>query len=169
MKINKAILVFIGIIIIVALLIIFLSSKQDTDKIDLDKMNQSEKIAWFKGAPNTEKKEVLTPQQYHVIVEENMEASFLGKLTNNNKEGNYYSAICDYHIFSSQDKFKGSSGHLNFENINLSNVQFKEDYRSEQIRAYSICGEYLGYVEDNAALESGKHFIINSESLDFRK
>lgn len=168
-SINKPLIIFIIVLAIILAIIVFMTSSKKVEGINLAKMNQSEKIAWFKGASNDQKKEVLTPQQYHVLIQGNMEATFLGSLTYNNKQGNYYSAVCDYHIFSSQDKFKGNSGYLDFENINLSNVQFKQDYRTEQIGVYSICGEYLGYVEDNEGLASGKQFIINSESLVFRK
>lgn len=163
----KSTTIILLILIITSTIVITACEKEEG--INLSKMNQTEKVNWFKGASLNEKKEILTPQQYHTIIEQQMEATFLGKLTYNNKEGEYYSAICNYHMFSSTDKFNGQTGWLNFENINMTNAQFKEHQRTDEIQVYSICGEYLGYVINNDALKSKKQFVINSESIRFEK
>lgn len=166
---RKAIITFIALLILAAALSIYLIVPEGPEGIDLLKMNQTQRVEWYKYASNRERREVLTPQQYHVLVERNMEASFLGKYNNNKEEGNYYSAICSYHLFSSLHQVDGQSGYVEFTTINLSNVHFKEHPRTGQIEVYTTCGEYLGYVENNPALETGRQFIINSVALKFKK
>lgn len=166
---KKPIIALVIILLLVAGVVIFLSVPKQPEQIDLKKMNQTQRVEWFKHASNEERAQVLTPQQYHVIVNKQMEASFLGNLNNNDKEGEYYSAVCDYQVFSSEDKFDGQSGYVDFEDANMNTVQFKEHPRTEQIQVYSICGEYLGYVIMDESRETGRHFIINSVALTFKK
>ena len=164
---NKVFLFIIVLITVLAAILLLVGETKETT-INLNKMSQEERIEWYTSTSNEEKEYILTRQQYFIIVERQMEASYLGDLTYNTEEGNYHSAVCNYHLFSSKDKFPGKSGWLDFENINMSNAQFKENYRTEVIEVFSICGEYLGYVVENEALESKQHFIINSESLIFQ-
>jgi peptide-methionine (R)-S-oxide reductase len=155
------------ILLLTILISLILLGCQGEKEFSLDDLNQSQRIDWFKNTSNEEKKEILSVQEYHVIVDKKMEVQFLEEAISKDKEGNYYSAICQYHIFSGNQRYDGGSGWLDFNAINLTNVQFKQNYRTEHIEVYSICGEYLGYVIDNEVLPSKKQFIINSVSLDF--
>ncbi|MCA9478636.1 MAG: peptide-methionine (R)-S-oxide reductase [Nanoarchaeota archaeon] len=155
--------------VLLVCLLLLLSACSSNQGMDFSKMNQSEKIAWFKGASLDEKRTELTPQQYYVLVDQQMEASIIGSINYKNKNGTYYTAICDYPVFSSQDQFDGHSGWLDFEDVNYSSVQFREHPRTGEIQVLSICGEYLGYVIDNDALDSNRQFVINSVALRFEK
>src|SRR5260370_20956081 len=59
-------------------------------------------------------RELLTPEQFHVMREKGTERAFTGALLNNHDDGGYHCAACDAPLFTSDKKFESGSGWPSF-------------------------------------------------------
>src|SRR5260370_42489257 len=55
-------------------------------------------------------RELLTPEQFHVMREKGTERPFTGALVNNHDDGVYHCAGCNAPLFTSDKKFESGSG-----------------------------------------------------------
>ncbi len=121
-------------------------------------------------------KKKLSPEQYHVMREKGTEAPFSGKYLNHNENGMYTCAACGAQLFKSSSKYEsdqpGLQGWPSFADVTSSAaVNITEDnawgmHRLEVTCAN--CGSHLGHLFDDASSPNGKHYCINSCSLDFK-
>jgi len=119
-------------------------------------------------------KQKLTEDQYHVLREKGTETPFTGKLLQNHDTGMYSCAACGTEIFSSEHKFDSGSGWPSFYDVkNNSKVVLVDD---ESLGAHRVevtcatCGSHLGHVFDDAPqTPTGQRFCINSVALNFKK
>jgi len=119
-------------------------------------------------------KQKLTEDQYHVLREKGTETPFTGKLLQNHDTGMYSCAACGTEIFSSEHKFDSGSGWPSFYDVkNNSKVVLVDD---ESLGAHRVevtcatCGSHLGHVFDDAPqTPTGQGFCINSVALNFKK
>lgn len=119
----------------------------------------------------SEWRERLTPEEYHVLREAGTEPPFKGRYTDNHEAGTYDCAGCNLPLFSSKDKFDSGSGWPSFTHpIQPQNVSFNEDYKLGMRRTEVVCSKchgHLGHVFDDGPPPSRKRFCINSISLKF--
>lgn len=118
-------------------------------------------------------KEKLTPEQYHIMREGGTEAAFTGKYWNNHESGNYMCAACGAELFSSDTKFDSGSGWPSFTDVaSQDKVILQDDNAFGMHRIEAICancGGHLGHVfNDGPKDKGGKRFCINSACLDFQ-
>src|SRR5260370_35737813 len=59
-------------------------------------------------------RELLTPEQFHIMREKGTEPPFSGALLNNHDDGVYHCAACDAPLFTSDKKFESGSGWPSF-------------------------------------------------------
>jgi len=132
----------------------------------------------MKKMPDDYWKKKLTPEQYKVLREKGTEAPFSGKLTQNDKTGDYMCAACGQVIFKSDTKFEsnmpGLVGWPAFSDpANKDAVELRDDNSMGMHRTEVICkncGSHLGHLFDNdPASPNGKHYCINSCSLGFQE
>ncbi len=118
-------------------------------------------------------KQLLTPEQYHVLREEGTERAFTGALLNNKKHGVYRCAACDNDLYLSEHKFDSGTGWPSFyQVIAPENVSIREDRSFFMVRNELICSRcdsHLGHVFDDGPPPTGERHCINSVSLSFHE
>lgn len=123
---------------------------------------------------DTQWKQELTPEQYHVLREKGTERPFTGEYVEKNDQGMYACAACGAPLFSSGNKFDSHCGWPSFDQaLKEGSVVYTPDdtlgMRRTEVTCAN-CGGHLGHVFDDGPKETtGKRFCINSVSLKFKK
>ncbi len=117
-------------------------------------------------------REILTPEQYHILREAGTERAFTGALTEHFDEGVYRCAGCDQELFPSQAKFRSDCGWPAFSAPQgLEAVTEHEDLslgaRRIEIRC-SQCEGHLGHVFKDGPGPTRLRYCINSAALAFQ-
>ena len=118
-------------------------------------------------------RELLTPEQFHVMREKGTERAFTGALLNNHEDGIYHCAACNAKLFQSGTKFESGSGWPSFfDPISKDAVTLHEDNAFGMKRVEvtcAACGGHLGHVFPDGPGPGGQRYCINSASLAFEK
>ena len=117
-------------------------------------------------------KNILTPQQYNVIIKKGTEPAFSGTLLENKEKGMYVCAACGNELFSSDMKFDSHCGWPSFDKeIAGGKIITKTDSSFGMARTEIMCakcGGHLGHLFDDGPTETGMRYCVNSLSLDFK-
>ncbi|MBL7889550.1 MAG: peptide-methionine (R)-S-oxide reductase MsrB [Bacteroidia bacterium] len=118
-------------------------------------------------------KQVLSPEQYHVIRQKGTEAPFSGKFYKHTEKGTYVCAACGEELFKSDTKFDAGCGWPSFfEAIDSTKITYTRDTSHGMIRTEitcTKCGGHLGHVFDDGPQPTGLRYCVNSLSIDFKK
>lgn len=113
----------------------------------------------------------LTPEQYHVLREAGTERAYAGRLTDNKADGTYHCAACELALFDSADKYDSGSGWPSFTRpLSADVVTDHADSSHGMTRIESRCARcdsHLGHVFPDGPPPTGLRYCINSISLDF--
>lgn len=115
----------------------------------------------------------LSPEQFHVLREAGTEHAFSGSLNFNKESGRYDCAGCGSALFMSDRKYDSGSGWPSFTapvspNAVTEHRDASHGRERVEIRC-ATCDGHLGHVfPDGPAEETGLRYCMNSVSLDFK-
>lgn len=123
-----------------------------------------------------ELKKRLTLEQYRVLRGGETEMPGSGKLLYNDEKGTYTCPVCGSDLFASDSKYEstmpGLIGWPSFsEAANNDALELVSDETFGMSRTEvncANCGSHLGHLFDDPTSPNGKHFCINSASLEFK-
>ena len=116
-------------------------------------------------------RELLTPEQFHVMRQKGTERPFTSPLNDNHADGIYHCAACDAPLFTSANKFESGSGWPSFWNpVSPTAIVAHEDTTHGMRRVEvtcATCGAHLGHVFPDGPRPTGQRYCINGASLGF--
>ena len=115
-------------------------------------------------------KQLLPPQSYAVLFEENTERPFSSPLNQEKRSGSFICAACNLPLFNSAAKFDSGTGWPSFTAALPNGVVTKTDYKMLLPRTEyhcSRCGGHQGHVFDDGPKPNGKRFCNNGVALVF--
>lgn len=122
---------------------------------------------------DSEWREELTPEQYHVTREHGTERPFSGPYLDNKEEGLYRCVSCGRPLFSSETKYESGTGWPSFyapvdeaavaEHADSSLLMKRTEVRCAD------CEAHLGHVFEDGPEPTGLRYCMNGTALNFDK
>ncbi len=116
-------------------------------------------------------KEILTPEQFHILREKGTDRPFTGKYYKTNDKGVYSCAACGNELFTSDMKFDSDCGWPSFDKAMAGGkIKTAVDRSYGMIRTEIMCarcGGHLGHLFEDGPTETGLRYCVNSTSLNF--
>ena len=121
---------------------------------------------------DSEWRQRLTPDQFHVLRQAGTEAPFSGRLNATKGDGVYDCAGCGNPLFDSDDKYDSGSGWPSFTRaIEPDRVSDHKDVSHGMTRTETRCARcdsHMGHVFPDGPPPTGQRYCMNSVSLEFK-
>lgn len=127
----------------------------------------------MKSVSNSEWRDKLTPEQFHVTREHGTERAFSHPYNTEKREGIYYCVCCGVPLFTSEAKYDSGSGWPSFFQPVSEDAIIEIDDRSHFMRRTEIrcanCDAHLGHVFPDGPAPTGLRYCTNGLSLEFEE
>lgn len=114
---------------------------------------------------------LLTPQQFHILREKGTDRPFTGKYYRTTDSGSYQCAACGNELFTSDMKFDSDCGWPSFDRaIEGGRIKTAQDLSHGMVRTEILCarcGGHLGHLFEDGPTNTGLRYCVNSTSLNF--
>ncbi|PJE43217.1 MAG: peptide-methionine (R)-S-oxide reductase [Pseudomonas sp.] len=120
--------------------------------------------------PHSDWRDLLTPEAYAVLFEEDTEAPGSSPLNQEKRDGTYLCAACYLPLFASQDKYESGTGWPSFTQPIAGHMGTKRDFKLFFPRTEyhcARCGGHQGHVFDDGPKPRGERWCNNGVALRF--
>jgi len=155
------------------------AGKQETPAVSLSKRSikiyshEKKGLVMSNTVVKTESewKQQLTPEQFHILREKGTERATTGKYNNHHEHGVYRCAGCGLDLFRSEDKYESGTGWPSYyapiSPNNITTVADNSFFSRRTEVLCSRCGGHLGHVFDDGPKPTGLRYCMNSAALQF--
>ena len=115
-------------------------------------------------------REELMPDEFHILREKGTELPFSGKYNNHFEKGVYNCKGCSAPLYRSENKFDSHCGWPSYDMAIPGAIEYIKDSSHGMQRIEIVCaqcGGHQGHVFNDGPTLSGKRYCVNSASIKF--